>query len=160
MKNKSKLAFVAGALLLSSNLLAQQGTVSTGGNGTGAGGSVSYTVGQTVYTSESGAGGTISQGIQQAYNVKVIVGIENDNIQLAVSAYPNPVVNQLILSAEQPNGKNLLYKLCDMNGKTLVLGSMIDTKEVLDVSNLPDSQYLLSVYADKELVKSFKIMKE
>ncbi|NIJ54587.1 T9SS type A sorting domain-containing protein [Dyadobacter arcticus] len=48
--------------------LAQQGSVSSGGNATGSGGSVSYSVGQVFYISNTAAGGTVSAGVQQAFN--------------------------------------------------------------------------------------------
>lgn len=50
---------------------AQNGTVSSGGNATGLGGSVSYSVGQVFYTTSSGAGGKASQGVQQVFDLIV-----------------------------------------------------------------------------------------
>ncbi len=47
---------------------AQQGNVSAGGNATGSGGSVSFSVGQVFFSGNSGAGGYVNQGVQQSYN--------------------------------------------------------------------------------------------
>lgn len=47
---------------------AQRGNVSSGGNATGSGGSVSYSVGQVFFSSNSGASGSINQGVQQSFN--------------------------------------------------------------------------------------------
>ena len=59
--------------LNTSGVVAQQGSVSSGlGMLTDAGGSVSYSIGQAVYTEATGAGGTINQGIQQPYEIYVI----------------------------------------------------------------------------------------
>ncbi|MCB0649678.1 MAG: hypothetical protein KDC85_00225 [Saprospiraceae bacterium] len=38
----------------------------TGGDASGSGGSVSYTVGHPVYTTHDGAGGSVAQGVQHA----------------------------------------------------------------------------------------------
>lgn len=47
---------------------AQQANVSSGGNATGSGGSVSYSVGQVFFSGNSGTGGSVSQGVQQSFN--------------------------------------------------------------------------------------------
>lgn len=48
--------------------LAQQSSVSSGGNATGSGGSVSYSVGQVFFTTNTAASGTMSEGVQQVFN--------------------------------------------------------------------------------------------
>jgi hypothetical protein len=51
---------------------AQQATTAAGGNATGSGGSVAYSVGQIVYTTHTGTTGSVAQGVQQTYeNLKV-----------------------------------------------------------------------------------------
>jgi Putative metal-binding motif/Secretion system C-terminal sorting domain len=50
---------------------AQNGTVASGGNATGSGGSVSYSVGQVFYTTNSGSNGKASQGVQQVFDLIV-----------------------------------------------------------------------------------------
>ena len=45
----------------------QESVNSSGGTATGATGSVSYSVGQVFYTAQSSLGGSVSQGVQQAY---------------------------------------------------------------------------------------------
>jgi hypothetical protein len=42
---------------------AQNAIPASGGNATGSGGSVSYTFGQVVYTTKSGTGGSVAQGV-------------------------------------------------------------------------------------------------
>jgi hypothetical protein len=69
---------------------AQQSTNSSGGNATGSGGKVSYSVGQIVYTSTAGSGGSASQGVQQPYEIFTL-GIDDfSNINLTMIVYPNP----------------------------------------------------------------------
>ena len=63
MKHK-KLLFCTVLLLLSIGALqAQEAVLSAGGNATGNGGSVSYSIGQVAYTA-SGTNGTVTQGVQ------------------------------------------------------------------------------------------------
>jgi hypothetical protein len=49
-------------------LYGQQVVLGGGGEATGSGGTVSYSIGQIAYTSK-GAGGTVSEGVQQAFEV-------------------------------------------------------------------------------------------
>jgi hypothetical protein len=68
---------------------AQSTIPATGGNAAGNGGSVSYTVGQIVYTTVSGTNGSVAQGVQQPYEISVVTGIENKEINLSCSIYSN-----------------------------------------------------------------------
>ncbi|MEE4177590.1 MAG: hypothetical protein V2I46_08780, partial [Bacteroides sp.] len=50
-------------------LFGQEAVVPAGGNATGSGGSVSYTAGQVFYLIHSGPSGSVSQGVQQPYEI-------------------------------------------------------------------------------------------
>jgi hypothetical protein len=52
-------------LLINSSIQAQQTNASAGGNATGSGGTVSYTIGQQEYNSFSSGSGSVNQGVQQ-----------------------------------------------------------------------------------------------
>lgn len=58
-----------------SNLYAQQNIVASGGQATGAGGTVSYSIGQMDYISVTGAGGSITQGVQQVDSKHTLSGV-------------------------------------------------------------------------------------
>ena len=71
MKNKKlKLLFVLGMGFTAAHAQLHQAVVSSGGDLTGSGGSASYTIGQTIYTTV-GTNETAAQGIQQALEVNV-----------------------------------------------------------------------------------------
>jgi len=50
-------------------LQAQESVNAAGGNASGSGGTVSYTVGQVVYTTKTGTNGSVAEGVQQAYEI-------------------------------------------------------------------------------------------
>ena len=79
-------------------LHAQQIVPASGGDAVGSGGSSSYTVGQVVYTTNTGVNGSVAQGIQQPYEISTLVGLEVTQINLELSAYPNPTNNVIHLS--------------------------------------------------------------
>src|SRR4030042_5256555 len=76
----------------------QQAVSTAGGEATGAGGTVSYTIGQVTYTTNSESEGTVSQGVQQPYEIFVISSSEDRyGITFELSVYPNPASTNLKL---------------------------------------------------------------
>jgi len=102
------------ALLATIELYAQETVPAAGGTATGAGGSSSYTVGQVVYTTNTGTNGSVAQGIQHAFEISTSVGIEVTEISLKLIAYPNPTSNALTLDFANYNNEKLTYQLYDM----------------------------------------------
>ena len=66
--------------LLSAPIFAQKNTVASGSVAIGAGGTVSYSIGQTDFIAATGGGGRITQGVQQPYEIFVVTGIEKKDI--------------------------------------------------------------------------------
>ncbi|MBP7102278.1 MAG: hypothetical protein KBA86_03430 [Bacteroidales bacterium] len=72
-------------------LQAQENINATGGNASGSGGTVSYSVGQVMYNTHIGTNGSVAEGVQQPYEISVVIGIEEaKDINLLLSAFPNP----------------------------------------------------------------------
>ena len=92
-------------------LQAQTSGNATGGNASGSGGSVSYSVGQVVYTTNIGTNGSVAQGVQQPYEISVVTAIEQTKtINLLVTAYPNPATDYLTLNISNSN-----FPVCRIN---------------------------------------------
>lgn len=77
---------------------AQSNIVASGGEGIGFGGSNVYSIGQIDYITQSGDGNTISQGIQQVYEVSVVTDAEVEHNDLSILIYPNPTNDFIVLS--------------------------------------------------------------
>src|SRR5687767_5435176 len=100
VKHKPLLLSVGFLLFGSVYMFAQQNTDAAGGNATGSGGSVSYSVGQIDYNYQTGSNGNLNQGLQQPYEI-FISGVDDPAIQLGLSVYPNPSTNVLYLKIEK-----------------------------------------------------------
>lgn len=139
---------------------AQQAVSTAGGECTGAGGTVSYTIGQVTYTTNTNSEGTVSQGIQQPYEILVISSIEDKyGITLELSVYPNPVSNYLkLVLVNYPNG-NMSYQLYDVNGKLLEIKKLDGVETNIQLDMLAPSVYFLKVIDNNKEVKTFKIIK-
>lgn len=145
--------------LLQNTLWAQEATVVAGSNTKGEGGAVSYTVGQTVYTTNKAFNGSVAQGVQQAYEVSVITGIDEPGFNLELTAYPNPTTDYLNLLVKDVELKNLQYHLCDINGRLIEHKILTDNKTTISMVNLKASSYLIKIIKDNHPVKTFKIVK-
>jgi hypothetical protein len=138
---------------------AQQATTATGGDATGSGGSVAYSVGQIVYTTHTGNKGSVAQGVQQPYEISVVLGVENSLIDLDISAYPNPTTHFLTLSIGNEISETLHFQLCDLSGKIIERRKISNRTETIHMENLATATYFLKVSNDNNEVKIFKIIK-
>jgi hypothetical protein len=138
---------------------AQQSANAAGGDATGSGGSVAYSVGQVVYTANNGPTGTVSQGVQQAYEI-FLIGINETELNNSLSVFPNPIVDNLTLQISDYNNEKLSYRLFDLQGKLLSKGQIIDQQTQIKTASLPPATYFIEVLnQENKQVQSFKIIK-
>lgn len=147
------------------SLQAQESVNATGGNASGSGGSVSYSVGQLVYTTNTGTSGSVAEGVQQAYEISVVTALEEaKGINLSLSAYPNPTTDYLTLSIDNSVKTNhdfslLSYQLYDMNGKLLQSEKINEAQTQIAMGNFIRASYLLTVSQNNTTLKTFRIIK-
>ena len=142
-------------------LQAQTSVNATGGNASGIGGSASYSVGQLAYTTNTGTNGSVSEGVQQPFEISVVTGIEEaKDIFLNVSAYPNPTTDYLELKVENLQLSELSYKLYDISGKVYQNKEIGNSITKIEMQNLPQGIYFIKVIDTKNKeFKTFKIIK-
>lgn len=151
-------------MLLSLNpLCAQQGTAASGGDLNGAGGSMSYTIGQVVYTTLSDNNNSLAQGIQQPYEISIISSTTDElaeYIHLQISSSPNPTTEKIVLNIDGWRGEQLKFQLFDMQGRLLQSNSIATSATEIQMNDLPASTYVLSISDKQNIIKSFKISKQ
>ena len=139
---------------------AQEAVVTSGGNASGTNGNVSYSVGQTVYTTNTGATGSVAQGVQQPFEIQTVLGVENFNINLQLAVYPNPTTNWLQLEVKNTDFTNLSYQLFDLNGRMIYNQKVTTETSTISMEQLPATVYLLKVLDNNKEIKTFKIIKK
>lgn len=158
MKHKKvKLSVLLLGLGLSAQ--AQQATAAAGGDATGSGGAVTYLVGQIFYTTYTGTTGSVAQGVLQPYEISIELGIDNDSINLELTAYPIPTNNYLTLNIGKTDLSTLNFQLYDISGKLIESRKIINSTETIEIENLPNATYFLKVGNNINEVKTFKIIK-
>ncbi|MCE9538272.1 MAG: T9SS type A sorting domain-containing protein [Bacteroidetes bacterium] len=141
-----------------STLQAQKSVPASGGDASGSEGTVSYTVGQVIYTTYTGTNGSMAQGVQQPYEISVVAGIADENgINLTLLAYPNPATEYIKLKADKT--ENLTYQLYDISGKLLDNKKIEDSETNIAMSNFVNATYFLKISNNNKEVKTFKIIK-
>ena len=156
------LKFTLSSLLLFCimSLQSQENITISGGDATGSGGTAAYSVGQIVYTTNTGADGSVSQGVQQPYEISIVDGIEQaDGINLELKVYPNPTNDFLNLIVEDFNNETLSYQLYDINGQIIKRGKILGIETTIMMEFQVPGNYLLIVFDDQKVVKTFKIIK-
>jgi hypothetical protein len=156
-----KTILIMGCFLLGwgASLKAQQGTAASGGEATGAGGTVSYTVGQVDYISMTVTGhGKVDQGIQQAFEI-FSVGIDDmGSINLVSTIYPNPAVESLTLRIDG-DISGLVYQLYDDNGKLIGSEKIANSETTINMSQLAVARYFIKIINNNKELKTFKVIK-
>lgn len=157
---KIKKLLIATLLLGAFQAQAQEAVATAGGDASGTNGNVSYTVGQVVYTTNTGTTGSVAQGVQQPFEIQTVLGADNFNINLQLAVYPNPTTNWLQLEVRNTDFSNLSYQLFDLNGRMILNEKITAETSSIQMERLPAAIFLLKVVSNNKEVKTFKIIKK
>ena len=139
------------------SLYSQSNTVSAGGDADGDNGSISFSIGQVVYTSAQGSNGNVNQGVQQPYDVGVVTGIEEAGINLSV--FPNPTSGLLTLTVADEDASLLSYQLFDASGRLVDSKNKLNPTNTISLDGYATGVYTLSVSRENKQVKSFRLVR-
>jgi hypothetical protein len=139
---------------------AQQGPVAAGTSTAGAGGSISYSIGQIDYIAPTGSGGNSNEGLQQPYELFVVSTSlkEKDNL-ISVNVFPNPVSNSVSIDYKNSNFQGHSYRLTDVNGKIISENKIIETQSKIDVAELNSGVYFILISDSFSPIKTYKLIK-
>jgi hypothetical protein len=150
---------VAFILLGLGGLHAQESPTAAGGDASGSGGTAAFSVGQVVYTVNTNASGTLSQGVQQAYEIFTL-SIKETELNISLKAFPNPTLDNLTLQIRDYNNEKLSYQLYDIQGRLLNNGQIVAQQTNIEMTSLPTAIYFINVVnQENQKVQSFKIIK-
>lgn len=151
------------ALLLSivflsvSAIWAQQGVVPLGGEATGGGGTLSYSLGQVGYSVVQGLGGTSGAGVQQPYEY-LVLAVENVDQDPAVHVAPNPAAEGVQLTFEKLPDPGALYLVLDAAGQVVRTATITGTTMHIPLADLPPALYLLRITGSSP--STFQLIKQ
>lgn len=151
------LRFIPAIVLLACAAHCQaQTSVATAG---GEAGTMSFSVGQTFVAPTTSDAGSITPGVQQAYEISTVeVGVADIPITLEAAVYPNPVTDRLTLRVDDSE-TTLRYTLTDANGRAIVADNIVEPQTSIEMANLAQGVYFLRIDDSDVLVRTFKIVK-
>lgn len=155
---KTKLTIIL--FLMQLALFAQNNTVTAGATAIGTNGSLTYTIGQINYQTNNGSNGTISQGVQQAFEIVTLSTDDIPQIQLIAIVYPNPTVQNVTLFIKEYDLTNLNYQLFDIQGRIISNDKITQNETEIEMTSLASAQYFLKISDSKNDLKTFKIIKK
>ena len=148
-----------GFLYSSLLVLSQQSVLSGGGNSSGSGGSVSFTIGQVTWNMFSGTSGSVVQGVQQPYEISVLNSIDVEDVVLNYLVFPNPTTGSVTLSINNDEYSNYRYLLYSIAGIILQQDNIRAVSTEIQLEDYPPSSYLLMILKEENKIKLFKIVK-
>ncbi len=158
MKTKKQFMLFLFAFFFGSSLWAQENTAATGGEATGTGGTVSFTVGQIDYSAQSGTNGSVSQGVQQPLEF-FNVGIEENVKNFSVLLFPNPTVAELHVDLKKVSLDQLNYILTDASGKQVQTSEVSSAELTINMVDYNRGNYFLNFVQNGKVVGSYKVIK-
>ncbi len=162
MKQKCKILLIVGLCIFNTITLHGQQTIpATGGNATGSGGTVSYSIGQITYHTYDGPDNTVAQGVQQPYEISVVTAIENtEGIIIDYKVYPNPAHGLIKLIINPFDSGDFRYSLFDIKGILIQDNKVLGEETEISLESLNPTIYFLKVIKDNKEIKVFKIVKK
>ena len=157
---KKIISFLFIAVFWGAFCYAQQAISTAGGEATGAGGIVSFTVGQTPSVSLMSSLGSVIPGIQQPFEIYDVTNLNsNKEITLVCEVYPNPATDFLNLKVQHNRFENLSYQLIDLDGKILEERPIKEVETSISLQHYLFTTYFLRVTYNTKEIKTFKIIK-
>ena len=159
-QNKSRpIVLFTVALLWVGSTQAQESANTSGGEATGTGGTVAYSLGQALYSTHGVSGGSIAEGVQHAYEIYT-VSLNEMNNNTSLSVYPIPTAEYLVLEIGDIKHEKLFYELYDLQGKLAISGKIMTRQTEINIANLSSGAYFIDVVTtEHKKIQSFKIIK-
>ncbi|MEM8583532.1 MAG: T9SS type A sorting domain-containing protein [Bacteroidota bacterium] len=121
-------------------------------------GNLHWTVGE-VAVDYSVNGITLAQGFHQGYYDLVISSIyEAPELNLSLTAFPNPTMGQLTLEGSWDRGDRV--RMTDLMGRPIIEAELAPERMDFDMVSQPSGVYLLSVSRDGQVLKTFQVIKQ
>ena len=135
----------------------------SGDDATGSSGSVTYSIGQVFYTYIGESVYDVAQGIQQEELSQTLDTTENSVVPKAeIFVFPNPTIDYVTVNMEGFEFENgpRSYQLYDLQGRLLKQNTINQNETQIDLNDLSSSIYILQVYVNNKILKTFKILKK
>lgn len=137
--------------------LGQSAITAGGGDGTGTGGSVAFSLGQVACSEANGNGGFIQEGVQQAYELSP-VEVPEALAAIELSFFPNPTSGQLTIQLHS-FAENTSISIFDVSGSLVHALPLTSPITRVDASGWPSGIYFIELTTVNLLRSRYKLVK-
>ena len=143
------------SLLTTINISAQEVVSTQGDSYSNSNGSIDFTVGEVIISTETDGTNDITQGFHQTnWN---FVGLDNHVPNYEASIFPNPTED--VLNIRTSMFENVTYTLYDAKGRLVLQNVLLTEQTPIRVSQLAPGSYSLMLNNEKQILKTFKLIK-
>lgn len=146
-------------LLIFLSVQAQEAVSSGGGFDDTGEISVSWTIGEIFTEALSSEDVLLTQGQQQP-GLKIINGVEKNQLDYSISAYPNPTPDFLALAVLGTNDRDLTFAIYNASGVVVRNQEPLRNNASVSMAEFPAGIYIIAIHNRNETVKSFKVIKK
>lgn len=137
----------------SQNSINSSGTTSLSENG-----SVSYSVGQTVYLYHSSSTGILVEGVQQDFQIKSESRVAQIKVQYEI--FPNPASDIVYINISELDFTQLKYELTDSYGHILFSNDFSSKSIEIDISTISAGSFFLKIIENESILQSIQLIKK
>lgn len=102
----------------------------------------------------------VAGGVQQAApNDQLAFKIDKSKADITITAYPNPVLDHVVLRIKYSDIKNLAYQLYDVHGRLVKKERVYKAQTTIALDYLQPATYLLNVLEKGKTLKILKLIK-
>ncbi|MEL7376793.1 MAG: T9SS type A sorting domain-containing protein [Bacteroidota bacterium] len=100
---------------------------------------------------------TLGQG-NAIYTIVYSYIFEAPELNLSLTAFPNPTMGQLTLEGTWDRGDRV--QMTDLMGRPVIEAELDPNRMDFDMANYPNGVYLLSVSREGRILKTFQVIKQ
>lgn len=137
---------------------AQQDVLSSGGDASSSSGSISYSIGQVVFSNSENASGSVNEGVQQP-DIIIPINVVEDLQTIEVGLFPNPTRENVMITMPDFQPK-LNASVFDRNGSLIVDWTIQSSQTFLYVGDWAAGQYILRITGNSGHHSEYKLIKQ
>jgi hypothetical protein len=137
---------------------AQQTAATSGGDATGTGGMVSWTLGQSAYEPTTGSGGSVYRGVQQPY--EWLITATPGHTAPTVALWPNPTADGITLQWSDNAQGPARYTVQSADGALVGEGRFDGSTAYLALGHLSAGTYSVQVYQAEQRTTTLTVIKQ
>lgn len=142
-------------------LHAQGGFVSSGGNTSDNGKSLSYSIGQLDYVNMTQSDVMLTNhGLQQPLEIDATSSTSFIFPDMDVLFFPNPTSSVLNIKLDKLSASELEYALLDLLGKVYFKGKLLTGLNTISTIDLFPGTYFIQLISPSKEIKTFKLIKQ